>query len=133
MTLRPAVELLLVVVVASTGLIFGVSALAHTNTQEGGPNGDVLDGHDHVDIQRGRGGCDDLLGRNDADDGFGGDSGCDKVRGMEGWYDEAVVCDDGAGNDVAYGGDGNYDVCYGSGQDFFDVSCEIPSRQPTNC
>jgi hypothetical protein len=107
---------------------------AHVNHQEGGPHGDVLDGHAHGDVQRGRGGCDDLLGRDGSDDGWGGDSGCDTVRGMTGGADAAIVCDDGAGNDWAYGGGGLNDLCYFSLSDSFDrASCEVPRLSVYNC
>ena len=111
-----------------------VAAWAHVNVQTGGPNNDTLDGHVHMDRQYGRGGCDDLLGRDGGDEGWGGDSGCDQVRGMEGSADAAIVCDDGAGNDVANGGSGPSDICFGSSLDVMDLSsCEYVSLQGTNC
>ena len=120
--------------VLAISLIAVAVAVAHDNRQEGGPNGDTLDGHEHFDKQMGRGGCDNLLGRGGSDEGWGGDSGCDHVRGMEGGADAAFVCDDGAGNDVAYGGGGLNDLCLISGADAFDVSsCELPRLEGYNC
>lgn len=127
-------RLMLVVGVLAISALASVGAWAHVNVQDGGPNGDTLDGHAHIDRQFGRGGCDNLLGRDAGDEGWGGDSGCDQVRGMEGAADAVIVCDDGAGNDVAYGGSGPSDICYGSSLDVLDLSsCEYPSLQGTNC
>ncbi len=126
--------LVLLIAASCVAVFVAAGALAHYNVQNGGPNADTLDGHDHTDEQRGHGQCDDLLGRADADIGYGGDSGCDKVRGMDGAGDLAIVCDDGAGNDEAYGGAGGSDECWGSSLDSFsDPSCEIVRLKSTNC
>src|SRR3712207_3662214 len=95
-----------------------VSAIAHT--ESGGGGNDTLDGHDHHDYLYGNSGCDDLLGRGFPDHLEGGPSGCDKARGMEGWYDDAIVWDDDKGNDEAYGGSGLFDTCYVGNQDYVD-------------
>ena len=115
-------------------LLVAAGAVAHVNQQVGGPNGDTLDGHLHSDKQEGRGGCDNLLGRDGADTGWGGDSGCDQVRGMEGGADLVIVCDDGAGNDAASGGGGLNDFCYVTLYDSIDLaSCELPRLEGPNC
>ena len=122
------------VLVACATAFVAVSAWGHYNLQSGGPNADTIDGHEHTDDHRGHGGCDDLLGRGAADIGYGGDSGCDTVRGMDDSGDLAIVCDDGAGNDQAYGGAGGSDECRGSSLDYFsDASCEVVSLRSTNC
>ena len=115
-------------------LVAAAVASAHWNRQEGGPNGDVLDGHAHTDRQFGRGGCDVLLARDGMDESFGGDQGCDDVRGMEGSVDAAIVCDDNAGNDFAAGGAGGGDYCYAGNFDNIDIpSCEIIVPAGDNC
>lgn len=115
-------------------LFAAAGAWGHAIHQEGGPKGDTLDGHDHRDVQFGRGGCDDLLARGGWDEGRGGDSGCDTVRGMTGDSDAAIVCDDGAGNDWAYGGAGQGDICYVSPLDRLEASsCEYVRITDYHC
>jgi Ca2+-binding RTX toxin-like protein len=117
-------RLALIAAVAFAAL--SVVAAAHIGYQSGGGGNDTLDGHEHTDYLYGNSGCDDLLGRDSADHLEGGPSGCDKARGMEGGWDDAIVWDDGLGNDEAYGGSGGADRCYVGNQDFADYgSCEL--------
>ena len=115
----------LAVLVAVLALgVFAVTAMAVV--KYGGGGNDVLDGTDNADYLYGNSGCDDLLGRGGQDHLEGGPSGCDAARGMEGWYDDAIVWDDDKGNDQAYGGTGDFDTCYVGNQDWVDwTSCEI--------
>jgi hypothetical protein len=112
------------VLIAAVFALAGASfVFAHTQDYGGGD--DQIEGHDHADQLWGGAGCDTMNLHGSSDLGYGGDNGCDDVRGMGGADDVVSVWEDNYGNDFVGGGDGNSDHCYAGAQDGWDFwTCE---------